>query len=745
MQPIKTMLAVSSVLFLCVFSQIVKAQVLVATDLSAIGANDQVNWSQFGDGYGANSPLSFVSNGSLNGNANASGDNGGALFVLQQGTDWSGNFANGDNILWTGTGVNTLQISLNSPVSGIGTYLDSDYYGSQFYTAQIQAYDSSNNLLGTFTNSGAADSPAFFLGVTSSTPDISSVTYTTTAGPNAGDFAIDTIYLNNPNINPPPSAVPEPGVLMFLLCALLFGMFILMYKRTITKRWKGIAVSLIGLSLFVRPIPSMASVTAMQLHLHSTLAISGHLVNAYVSLSSPAPNGGAMVSLSSDKQNVANLPPSVTIPSGQTNSETFNIVTSFVNLPTSVSFTASYDGNSSVSTLNVYPAPRIGGGGNGFAGLQPYSPWPETGCNNQRNGEGVGIGATGAGIWSVYVHGTVHSSPAIARDGTVYFDADGLWALNSNGTTKWWFNQNGWNTGSSSPAIGSDGTIYICMGASLYAVDPDSALKWKYKTNDQNYAISNSSPIIGANGTIYFGGVDYYNFGGHNDFYAVSQTGNLVWKDEFDTGGSTQSTPAIGPNGIIYVPQEFGLIAINPQSGAVLWQIHYLDTYVASTVSVGSDGTVYMDTTPGGDFGNTFQNMNNVLFALNPNTGGIKWSFATDVSPGAYDNSAPAIGADGTIYENVPGGWLYAINPANGSQKWALNLSSTQISSTPPAIGGDGTIYVGDVDYYLYAVNANGVLDWTYNTGGNVFSSPAIGADGTIYIGGGNENLLAIK
>ncbi len=160
--------------------------------------------------------------------------------------------------------------------------------------------------------------------------------------------------------------------------------------------------------------------------------------------------------------------------------------------------------------------------------------------------------------------------------------------------------------------------------------------------------------------------------------------GEVGQKWAFETGGGVVSSPAVGPDGVIYIGSNDGyLYAIRP------------------------DGT-------------------------------LKWKFETK---GAV-HSHPAIGADGTIYVGSWDHHLYAINP-NGSLKWKFETQAEVNSS--PTIGADGTIYVGSWDHHLYAVNPNGNLVWMFATKDAVFSSPTIGPDGTVYIASWDQHLYAIE
>lgn len=148
---------------------------------------------------------------------------------------------------------------------------------------------------------------------------------------------------------------------------------------------------------------------------------------------------------------------------------------------------------------------------------------------------------------------------------------------------------------------------------------------------------------------------------------------------------------------------------------------------------------------------------------------------------GPQNETAPAIGPDGTVYAHVVLGFLNAYHP-DGTIKWtqsgfsyitSINVrpdgtiivvdddglyaytSDRQLKwsislpySTPPLFGDDGTIYVvtnvGEFST-LQAISPSGIKKWkfeldqTSSTAGGV-----IGADGTIYLGGIHGKLYAV-
>src|SRR5882672_8578642 len=115
-----------------------------------------------------------------------------------------------------------------------------------------------------------------------------------------------------------------------------------------------------------------------------------------------------------------------------------------------------------------------------------------------------------APLWTFDAGSAIHSSPALAPDGTIYFGASGmLCAITNSGSNKWTFITQG--TRDSSAAVSSDGTIYYASmtpgspgSGYLYAVNPSGTEKWRYLSQG-----GNSSPAIAADGTIYVTG-GYY-------------------------------------------------------------------------------------------------------------------------------------------------------------------------------------------------------------------------------------------
>jgi outer membrane protein assembly factor BamB len=148
------------------------------------------------------------------------------------------------------------------------------------------------------------------------------------------------------------------------------------------------------------------------------------------------------------------------------------------------------------------------------------------------------------------------------------------------------------------------------------------------------------------------------------------------------------------------------------------------------------------------------------LYALNRSSGELKWKFETR---GAV-NSSPAI-LDGTVFVGSLDGRLYAIDAQTGKEKWHFSTAGerrftapgihganprTEMMADPfdvflssPAIS-NGTIYFGSGDNNVYALNAaDGKEKWRFKTGDVVHASPAV-SNGTVYVGSWDRNMYAL-
>jgi pimeloyl-ACP methyl ester carboxylesterase len=100
----------------------------------------------------------------------------------------------------------------------------------------------------------------------------------------------------------------------------------------------------------VSSTPGLSSVT-----INPSALSSGNSATVSATLNTPAPAGGAQILLSSSNPTVFPVPPSVTIPLGQTSGTSAGIITGAVASPTTVNVMATYGSSSRVAPLVVNP------------------------------------------------------------------------------------------------------------------------------------------------------------------------------------------------------------------------------------------------------------------------------------------------------------------------------------------------------------------------------------------------------
>jgi len=104
------------------------------------------------------------------------------------------------------------------------------------------------------------------------------------------------------------------------------------------------------------PPPPPSAATLSTVSVSPTSVVGGSTAQGTITLTSGAPSGGALVSLSSANPSVVTVPASVTVAAG-TSSVQFAVTTSSVTANTSVVITATYAGVSRTTTLTVTPVP----------------------------------------------------------------------------------------------------------------------------------------------------------------------------------------------------------------------------------------------------------------------------------------------------------------------------------------------------------------------------------------------------
>ena len=212
------------------FNQAAQAALTLVTTRTALGADEVVNWQVLGEPYSSiPNPISVISTPSspippdsvpVCGLVTSSCRVGVTvsktsdpfqLLIQEDIGSWSGDFPQGDYLLFTGRNSigGPVMLNFNVPVSGAGTQIQAaggNRAVSSFgFLATIEAFDLLGNSLGSFTTTslstfGSIVKPVTYLGVVSDRANIANVTINGEKAPGTG-FAIDQLDLVTTGVN----------------------------------------------------------------------------------------------------------------------------------------------------------------------------------------------------------------------------------------------------------------------------------------------------------------------------------------------------------------------------------------------------------------------------------------------------------------------------------------------------------------------------------------------------------------
>ena len=533
---------------------------------------------------------------------------------------------------------------------------------------------------------------------------------------------------------------------------------------------------------------ALLTVSAPQLQTVSVMPVSlpgGNSASGTLSLSSPAPESGFVVTLSANSI-VANVPGTVMVPGGGT-SATFMVGSSTVAVDTQATISASALGATQaapvtvtapqISSVSIAPG-TVNGGSAATGTITLTSPAPQglyisLGSDNAAAAVGATIQFPVGVMTALFSVSTSHvssnqtatitaslngvpTSTSLPILALVGLDPHSPWpiaganvqnsGLSASGviaspSTLWRF---GSTASTSTPVVGADGTLYVTRaygGSSLVALDGQSgSLKWRYSLSE---SVSQTPPLLSADGGIYFGD-------SVGNLYCVDQqTGVLRWN--YSVWATIVSITMSG-DGTLFVSDGQSVTAINSSNRSIRWR-----TMVSCTQNIllDSAGSVYacgptvakLDQAtgtpawlfsgfavsfpailaPNGDV--VYSSQQGMLVAVNTTNGTIDWR--AQISAGSAFSS-PVADASGNIYVCSSFG-IFKYDGTTGIAAYLVSLGGLVQNPTHLALTSDGTIYLGGFGSLVAFSTALGTVTWSYPLGGSL-SAIAIGGDGTVYL-----------
>jgi len=242
----------------------------------------------------------------------------------------------------------------------------------------------------------------------------------------------------------------------------------------------------------------------------------------------------------------------------------------------------------------------------------------------------------------------------------------------------------------------TDQTIYTPNeNNSLYALDHSGNLLWPFKTQAALWA-----PPATDGKYLYLAAMD------HIIYKLDPATGIQIWATG-DLGGAMIGTPAISPNGTLYVGTfNSELVALRGQDAKVLWKAPAAGWVWASPLLVGD--TLY------------FGDLNGTMHALDLD-GKVKWSVQPDTATSHRAIVEKALVVNDTLYFSSETGALFALDITNGNTRsgWPKQLGGKLY--TGPQAAGDlilvapmGLTSSDKSSVLMVALDSSGAQKWTF-------------------------------
>jgi len=318
----------------------------------------------------------------------------------------------------------------------------------------------------------------------------------------------------------------------------------------------------------------------------------------------------------------------------------------------------------------------------------------------------------GQALWQVKTTGKIQSSPAV--------DAQQIYVVSSRGDVYAFNRARGVLQWQQSLAAAPEVSADAPPEAPAIMPEADSELPV-----NPGALIERSSPAL-FNGKVFVGTAS-------GELVALNaQSGEILWR--FDTGRAIVASPIIatpqnGTPAVFFASRNGKVYALNPETGAQQWSYDTGNMIDASPYY--ADGKLFTADYKG------------KCYALNAGNGELVWQYTVD---GPVVVSPVALGK--TVYFSSTIGALYALDAKTGNKIWTYNGSFGSALYVPAIVFGDrqyDRVYIADSEGLLVAISSQyGNQIWNKKLAGPILSAPVM-VNGTLFVASGNGEVAALS